>query len=147
MTVVYVPMTSVDLEAVTVAERRIYRFPWTHRNFADSLAAGHEGWLASENCQMIGYAVVMPVLDEAHLLNIGVLPEFQRTGQGAALLDHLIDVARRRGASRMLLEVRAGNVPAQRLYARCGFDTIGLRRDYYSADAGREDAIVMACTL
>lgn len=140
-------MTAADLDAVAEAERNIYPFPWTRSNFADSLAAGHGAWLAQEDGHMTGYAVMMQVLDEAHLLNITVLPELQRSGRGSALLTHLFDLARAQPATRMLLEVRPGNVSGQALYRRHGFAEIGRRRDYYPAHGGREDAIVMARDL
>ena len=143
----YRAMTADDLDAVAVAERRIYAFPWTRGNFADSLAAGHDAWLAQEDGKMTGYAVMMQVLDEAHLLNITVLPELQRGGRGSALLMHLCDQARARAITRMLLEVRPGNLGGQALYRRHGFAEIGRRRDYYPAHQGREDAIVMARDL
>jgi ribosomal-protein-alanine N-acetyltransferase len=143
----FAAMAEADLDAVAAAEARIYAFPWTRGNFADSLAAGHEAWLAEQGGRMIGYAVVMQVLDEAHLLNISVLPELQRGGRGSALLGHLWGRARQRAATRMLLEVRPGNLAGQEFYLRHGFVEIGRRRDYYPAHEGREDAIVMAREL
>ncbi len=143
----FAAMAEADLDAVAAAEARIYAFPWTRGNFADSLAAGHEAWLAEQGGRMIGYAVVMQVLDEAHLLNISVLPELQRGGRGSELLAHLLVRARQRAATRMLLEVRPGNLAGQEFYRRHGFVEIGRRRDYYPAHEGREDAIVMAREL
>ena len=140
-------MTEADLDAVAEAEARIHRFPWTRGNFADSLAAGHGSWLALQEGRMIGYAVIMQVVDETHLLNISVLPEFQRGGRGSALLLRLLGQARTLAATRMLLEVRDGNVAARGFYQRHGFDEIARRRDYYRSDEGREDAIVMAREL
>ncbi len=136
-------MTEADLDAVADAEERIHRFPWTRGNFADSLAAGHGGWLALEEGRMTGYSVIMQVVDETHLLNISVLPELQRGGRGSALLLQLFGLARKQAATRMLLEVRDGNVAARGFYQRHGFDEIGRRRDYYQCHEGREDAIVM----
>ena len=143
----YPDMTAADLDAVAAAEARIYAFPWSRGNFADSLAAGHGAWLAREGGCMTGYAVMMQALDEVHLLNISVLPELQRGGRGSALLDHLVAWARTHGAMRMLLEVRPGNLAGQGFYRRHGFGEIGRRRDYYPAHEGREDAIVMAREL
>ncbi|MCX7167229.1 MAG: ribosomal protein S18-alanine N-acetyltransferase [Rhodocyclales bacterium] len=140
-------MIESELDGVAEAEGRIHPFPWTRGNFVDSLAAGHQVWLAREDGRMIGYAIMMQVLDEAHLLNISVLPELQRSGRGSALLTHLFDLARAQAATRMLLEVRPGNVSGQALYQRHGFVEIGRRRDYYPAHEGREDAIVMARDL
>lgn len=143
----YVTMTDADLDAVAEAEQNIHPFPWTRGNFVDALAAGYGAWLAKEDGRMIGYAVVMQALDEAHLLNISVLPELQRCGRGSELLVHLFDVARGRGATRMLLEVRPDNISGLAVYRRHGFVEIGRRRGYYPGHEGREDAIVMAREL
>ncbi|MCF8173793.1 MAG: ribosomal protein S18-alanine N-acetyltransferase [Burkholderiaceae bacterium] len=142
-----VAMTAADVDAVVDAEARSHKFPWTRGNFLDSLTAGHGAWLALEDGRMIGYAVMMQILDEIHLLNITVLPELQRKGLGSSLLLRLFEMARQQAASRMLLEVRPGNVSALGLYRRHGFVEIGRRRDYYPATQGREDAIVMAREL
>lgn len=140
-------MRSADLDVVVVLEQRCHDFPWTRGNFADSLAAGHGAWLVREAGEIAAYAVMMPAPDEAHLLNITVVPELQRAGRGAALLQQLFGLARDWKANRMLLEVRPGNVAALALYRRHGFSEIGRRRGYYPAANGREDAIVMAREL
>lgn len=136
-------MRMSDLAAVNAAEQRIYPFPWTHGNFVDSMNAGHRGWLCYDGGEMVGYAVVMEVIDEVHLLNISVLPERQRGGIGSAMLEFLLDDERGRGAKSMFLEVRPSNVSGLALYKRFGFETVGERRDYYPAQSGRENAIVM----
>lgn len=141
------PMGAGDIDGVIAAEQRIYDFPWTRGNFADSLAAGYSAWRLLEAGRTSGYAVMMLALDEAHLLNISVVPERQRHGLGRRLLDHLCAVARGRGATRMLLEVRRSNQAGRAFYERHGFHAIGERRGYYAARHGREDAIVMACDL
>ncbi|BAO30045.1 ribosomal-protein-alanine acetyltransferase [Sulfuritalea hydrogenivorans sk43H] len=145
--VCYPSMTDADLEAVAAAEARIHPFPWTRGNFADSLVAGHGAWLAQEDGRMTGYAVMMQVLDEAHLLNISILPELQRGGRGSALLNQLFDRARTHAATRMLLEVRPSNASGLGFYSHHGFTEIGRRRDYYQTHEGREDAIVMVLDL
>ena len=129
------------------AEQRAYAFPWTRGNFVDSLKAGHSAWVCREDGVLVGYAVLMRVVDEAHLLNITILPEFQRRGLGSELLGQLFDVARGHGAVRMLLEVRPGNVSGLALYRRFLFSEIGRRRGYYPGLDGREDAIVLAREL
>ena len=139
----YQPMQMSDLEAVCAAERRIYPFPWTRGNFVDSLNAGHRGWLGFEDGVMMGYAVVMEVIDEVHLLNISVLPERQRDGVGTELMEHLFADARQRAMKSMFLEVRPSNASGLALYRRFGFAAVGERRDYYPAENGRENAIVM----
>ena len=143
----FVPMGAEDIDAVVAAEQRIYDFPWTRGNFTDSLAAGYSAWRLLEDGRMAGYAVMMLALDEAHLLNISIVPERQRHGLGDGLLRHLFAVARARGATRMLLEVRRSNVAGRAFYDRHAFLVIGERRGYYAAATGREDAIVMARDL
>ena len=143
----FVPMAMADVERVAREEAAIYEFPWTFGNFADSLAAGYSSWVAREAGRLVGYAVMMLVIDEAHLLNISVLPELQRRGRGSALLHHLFGVARGHGATRIFLEVRPSNDSGRALYARHGFATVGERRGYYPAKSGREHAIVMARDL
>lgn len=140
-------MEEADLPAVTAAEQRIHRFPWSHGNFRDSLIAGHEAWLQRENNELVAFAVVMRAVDEAHLLNISVVPERQRCGLGLALLDFLCVLARRAGMLRMLLEVRPSNQNAIAFYQRFDFVEIGRRRGYYPDSTGREDAIVMSKKL
>jgi ribosomal-protein-alanine N-acetyltransferase len=145
------PMRRGDLEQVAQIEARIFPFPWTYGNFADSLAAGYDGWVfeASEGPGgLLGYAILMGVSDEVHLLNLSVNAPVQGLGLGAAILDWLVDDAGSRGARSILLEVRPSNTPALRLYERKGFHRVGLRRRYYPAhDGAREDAIVMVRRL
>lgn len=146
-TLAYRPMAASDLDVVTAAEARIYPFPWTRGNFADSLDAGDRAWVAENDGGLRGYAVVNQVLDEVQLLNISVLPEYQGRGFGAQLLRHLCDDARANGGLRMFLEVRPSNDAGRALYQRFGFTLIGQRRDYYPALNGREDALVMSLDL
>lgn len=143
----FAPMQADEIDAVLAIERRAYPFPWTRANFADSLAAGYSAWTCRIGGERVGYAVMMLVLDEAHLLNITIAPEYQRAGYGLLAMHHLFAVARGHGAKRMFLEVRPSNASGQGLYRKLGFETIGRRRGYYPAGAGREDAVVMALTL
>lgn len=143
----FVALTETDLDAVVALEQRCHAFPWTRGNFADSLRAGYGAWLAREGEETSGYAVMMQAPDEAHLLNITIAPDRQRVGRGSEFLAFLFERARVWGASRMLLEVRPGNLAALALYIKTGFGEIGRRRDYYPAADGREDAIVMARPL
>ena len=89
----------------------------------------------------------MFAIDEAHLLNLSVAREVQRGGLGWRTLEWMAEVARGHGARTMLLEVRPSNPAAIRLYERYGFQHIGVRRGYYPAHNGREDAVVMRITL
>ncbi len=144
----YVPMGEKDLDEVAAAEKEIYPFPWTRGNFLDALQAGYSAWvLRDAEGQVAAYSVMMMALDEAHLLNISVARHAQRTGLGWRTMDWMADVARGHGGRTMLLEVRPSNEAAVRLYERYGFERIGVRRGYYPANSGREDAIVMRIPL
>ena len=144
----YAPMMEADLDAVVVAEKQIYPFPWTRGNFVDALHAGYSAWVLREDgLEVTAYSVMMIALDEAHLLNLSVARHAQRTGLGWRTLDWMADVARGHGGRTMLLEVRPSNEAALRLYQRYGFDRIGVRRGYYPTHGGREDAIVMRIPL
>lgn len=141
---VLTPMTELDLDWVVENEAELHAFPWTRGNFVDSLVAGYGAWILRDAAQPVAYAVMLTVVDEAHLLNISVARSAQRAGVGGRLLRQLFDEARERGASQLFLEVRPSNEAAIALYDRHGFEPIGRRRGYYPArDGGREDAIVM----
>lgn len=137
------PMSVDDLDWVSSAEQGLHSHPWTRGNFADSLAAGYSCWLSRESGKPVAYGILMLVLDEAHLLNISVSAPVQHRGFGEALLGHLFEVARERGAGQMFLEVRPSNAPAIAMYRKHGFEAIGRRKAYYPGLDGREDAIVM----
>ncbi len=141
------PMGVDDVDTVLAIECEAHAFPWSRANFSDSLAAGYSAWVCHMDGVLVSYAVMMLVLDEAHLLNITVRPEWQRHGYGMLLMTHLFSTARAHGAQRLFLEMRRSNLAGAGLYRRCGFGEIGLRKDYYAAAAGREDAIVMAAEL
>jgi ribosomal-protein-alanine acetyltransferase len=143
----FVTMTPQDIDAVLAIEQAVQAFPWTRGNFLDALAAGYEGWLMVESQDVVGFAVMMRAVDEAHLLAIGIAPNAQRAGRGSALLAFMMQRARQAGLMHMLLEVRPSNLPALAFYRKAGFVEIGRRRGYYPARTGREDAIVMARSL
>jgi ribosomal-protein-alanine N-acetyltransferase len=141
------PMIGADLPVVMAIETEIYAFPWTLGNFRDSLAAGYDCSAYVRDGELIGYAVVMLVSDEAHLLNLSIAAGCQRQGCGSRLLQRLCDGARAQGARLIFLEVRPSNAAGLRLYERQGFERVGLRRDYYPAQTGREDAMILRLPL
>ena len=142
-----VAMREQDLVAVAAIEADVYVFPWTIGNFRDSLLSAYECWGCWTGGELIGYAVVLTALDEAHLLNFAVASRWQRCGVGAALLQFLIERARISRLEVLYLEVRPSNAAGVRLYERFGFKKLGLRRDYYPAMAGREDALFLGLNL
>lgn len=141
------PMGEADLDRIAALEREIYPFPWTWRNFADSLNAGYSCWIYHYAAEIVGYVIIMVSGDEGHVLNLSVARDWQGQGWGRKLLSHVIDTARRYHVTSLFLEVRPSNKIARHLYETAGFNEIGMRRSYYPAENGREDAIVMALQL
>ncbi|MGY8525279.1 ribosomal protein S18-alanine N-acetyltransferase [Paracidovorax citrulli] len=138
-------MSARDLDAVVDIEQRAYPHPWSRGNFENSLKAGHIGLTLRDAAGALNsYAILMPVVDEMHLLNLTVEPQLQRRGLGRLMLNVALAVSHEHRLPDMLLEVRPSNTAALALYHATGFVEIGRRRGYYPADdGGREDALVL----
>ncbi len=141
------PMQLNDLDAIMAIEPYIYPYPWTRGNFSDSLNSGYSASVLLRNEVIIGYALVMMVLDEAHLLNLSVAKAYQKQGLGRILLEHMIKIAKNNQVANMFLEVRPSNISAIALYENMGFNEMAIRRGYYPAKNGREDAVLMGLAL
>ena len=141
------PMHEDDLPAVLQIEEVAYEFPWTMVIFQDCLKMGYSSWVLELDGCIIAYAVMSIAVGESHLLNLCVHPDYQRMGHGELLLDHMLDLAQKHKAEMAFLEVRPSNETARRLYQNKGFDEVGMRRNYYPAHFGREDAVIMARSL
>lgn len=138
------PMVLEDLDDVIGIEQRGYEFPWTRTIFEDCLRVGYCCWVLEQDRAAAGHAVMSVAAGEAHMLNLCIDPSLQRRGLGRQLLQHMLELAAGHRATVMFLEVRPSNTAAQRLYEDAGFNEIGVRRNYYPARVGREDAIIMA---
>jgi ribosomal-protein-alanine N-acetyltransferase len=143
----YRRMRVADLAEVAHLEKELYAFPWSIGNFRDSVTAGYDCWTVTYDEAVIGYAVLMIALDEAHLLNIAVAPEWQNQGLGRAFLAHMVQVARDAACQIVYLEVRPSNLAARHLYRKLGFQQIAIRPEYYPAPSGREDALFLGLAL
>lgn len=143
------PLRAADVPRLMPTERAAYSVPWTEGNFIDSIAAGyHAELLLAPDGRLIGYWLAMPGVDEMHLLNITVAPEFQRQGWAVRMLDRLIACMRSQRLNQLWLEVRVSNTRAQDVYLRYGFTQVGRRPAYYpAAGGGREDALLMSLEL
>ena len=140
----YTDMTLRHVPGVLAIERRSFPTPWSERAFVSELtqnAYAHYIVALRGPRQVLGYAGMWVILDEAHITNIAVHPLERRQGLGDGLLLELERRAYGHGCRSMTLEVRPSNPEAQRLYRRHGFEPRGLRRGYY-ADT-HEDAIIM----
>ncbi|MBV8659635.1 MAG: ribosomal protein S18-alanine N-acetyltransferase [Burkholderiales bacterium] len=140
-------MAEADVATVAAIEASVQDFPWTENLFAQSLKDQHSAWVMEKTGEIVGFAVSMQVLDEASLLTIGVRPDHQRQGLGRRLVEAVFDHAAAHGAAVLFLEVRQSNKGARTLYRRMGFVETGVRKGYYRALDGREDAILMALTV
>ena len=136
-------MCPADVDAVLRIEQQVHAHPWTRGNFTDALDSAYLCKIYQAGEALLGYAVLMPAVDELELLNISIAPEYQRKGLGRKLLEEIMEIAHGMNMRRILLEVRPSNAAALGLYRDTGFSQINLRRAYYVAANGREDAIVM----
>ena len=141
------PMREADLDEIMRIELRAYPFPWTRGIFRDCMQAGYPMWLQERDGAIVGYGVLSIGVEEAHLLNLCTAPGCEGQGLGRRMLEALLRVARGFGSQRVFLEVRPSNAAALSLYGRAGFVRIGVRRNYYHSDVGREDALVLARAL
>jgi [ribosomal protein S18]-alanine N-acetyltransferase len=140
------PMNSSDLSEVIEIERASFAYPWSTNFFLQELKVGcARSLLAVVGDKSIGYVIYWLLQYEIDIHNLAVHPAYRRQGVGKALLEAVIEEARRQGASRVTLEVRKSNEVAQKLYQALGFSAKGVRTAYYSDDG--EDALIMALEL
>jgi ribosomal-protein-alanine N-acetyltransferase len=140
-------MRLADLDAVIGVEQAAYQFPWTEGIFRDCIRVGYDCHVAVAEHGICGYGVLSIAVDECHVLNLCVHPDYQGRGIGRGLLDHLLDIGRSRGAGSVFLEVRPSNQAALSLYRNTGFNEVGVRPAYYPGEFGREDAVILARSL
>lgn len=136
-----------DIEAVVAIETEAFSSPWRAETFAGLLDRSTVELLVMVDPDetVVGYAVVWCIVDQGELANLAIAPSRRGAGLGAHLLREVIAVCRRRGVTKLFLEVRASNRRAIDLYLSFGFHEVGVRRAYY--DHPREDALVMLATL
>lgn len=140
-------MREADIPKVLVIERSAYEFPWTEGILRDCFRYGYLCKVYESHAGIIGYGILSVAVGECHLLNICIAPSWQNAGHGTRLVEELLDLARAANVRNALLEVRVSNIPAFRLYHKLGFNEIGMRKGYYPARGGREDALVLAREL
>ncbi|GAB6070708.1 ribosomal protein S18-alanine N-acetyltransferase [Thiomicrorhabdus hydrogeniphila] len=147
-------MDESDLNQVFAIEQKSYDFPWTFNGFEKSLDQGLNYVFSDIDDQMLGYCCILPVLDEAHILNICVAPKFQRKGVAKQAFLKLLEGLKDRNFKMVFLEVRESNFAAYSLYKQLGFTEDGVRKGYYRSQAWdeetqdlieeKEDAILMS---
>lgn len=146
-TIVFRPMSEMDMDKVMEIEEGVYDFPWSIGIFQDCLSVGYCCWILEQDDRVSGYGIMSVLAGEAHILNLCIKPDLQNNGMGQEMLGYLIDLAKVHNADVMFLEVRPSNRQALKIYERSGFDEVGCRKDYYPAKFGREDAVILAKQL
>jgi ribosomal-protein-alanine N-acetyltransferase len=141
------PMRAGDVPEVVAIERASYQFPWSEGIFRDCLRVGYVCRVVLAAEEVVGYGVMSVGAGEAHVLNLCVAEDQRCQGAGRALLRSLLECAASAGAAEAFLEVRPSNTAAIRLYLALGFEQVGMRRGYYQAVNGREDAAVLKLPL
>jgi ribosomal-protein-alanine N-acetyltransferase len=141
------PLKDDDLEEVLAIEGKVYQFPWSRQIFKDCLQIGYSSWGLIKEGRLVGYAIVSIAVQEAHILNICIDPEYQRQGLGYHFVEELFIVAKENNAAHVFLEVRPSNTAAVSLYEQIGFKEIGRRKNYYPGKVNREDALVLSYDL
>jgi [ribosomal protein S18]-alanine N-acetyltransferase len=141
------PMRTSDVADVVAIERASYQFPWSEGIFRDCLRVGYVCRVATINRGVSGYGVMSVGAGEAHILNLCIGAAYRCRGVGRRLLGYLVERAAAAGMSEAFLEVRPTNTTAIRLYQAMGFEQVGMRRGYYQAVGGREDAAVLKLAL
>lgn len=138
------PMSLNDIEQVLNIERLSFSVPWSRHAFVDELLRNERARylvVRDPSGVVFGYGGMWLILDEAHVTNVAVHPEYRRRGVARAIMISLMETAVCLGAQRMTLETRLSNLPAQKLYRSLGFVAAGVRPRYYIDD--HEDALVM----
>ncbi|MBM7553249.1 ribosomal protein S18-alanine N-acetyltransferase [Thalassobacillus pellis] len=136
-------MSEGDLEEVMRIEHASFSVPWTRKSFEQELNENkYASYFIIEDEQgVFGYCGLWMIIDEAHITNIALLPEYRGGGYGARLFEHTVEKAKEAGAILLSLEVRVSNLQAQHMYRKFGLVPGGIRKNYYT-DNG-EDALVM----
>ncbi|MBI3173135.1 MAG: ribosomal protein S18-alanine N-acetyltransferase [Chloroflexi bacterium] len=140
-------MVEADVPAVHEIDLLAFSLPWPERSFRFEVTSNPAArcWVAEAEGRIVGMIVVWMIVDEAHVATIATHPDFRRQGIGDELLTNALVAALSEGAAKSLLEVRASNEAAQKMYRRFGYVEDGRRPRYYKDN--NEDAILMSLDL
>ena len=140
-------MTEGDIGVTREIEIKANPMPWTEKNFTDCLSNGYYCLIQEVNQEVSGFAIQTISLQEAHLLNIGIMEKFRNKGLGQDLLNQIVLASKEMGSKKISLEVRVSNKAAIDLYSKSGFKKLSLKKNYYGLPDGREDALIMGKRL
>ena len=140
-------LSDKSVAELNAIEQQAHSHPMSEKTIASCFGALYHNIGLYKDNQLLGFAIVHQVIDEATLMDICIAPDAQGLGLGRALIDEIINSLKARDAVLLQLEVRASNRNAIELYKKTGFIEVGRRTDYYPTDSGREDAILMELKL
>jgi ribosomal-protein-alanine N-acetyltransferase len=143
-------MELLDLKRVLEIEAASHSHPWSKKNFEDCISQKYWNYVLfvdlENEINYLGHSIVMPGVEELHLLNITIAPDFRRQNIATQALLAIENMGQEHAFAKILLEVRKSNIHAIKLYEKLAYQVIGIRKDYYSVDgnpSSREDALVM----
>ncbi len=137
-------MHAADVSEVVEIERMSFTTPWSEAAFLGEILKLYSlTKVAVLEGKIIGYTCVEHIMDEGHILNLAVHPDFRRRGIGTKLMEEVLDELKKNGCRYLYLEVRFSNLGARKFYESFGFRVVGIRRDYYTSPI--EDAALMMC--
>lgn len=137
-----IKMTEEHMPRIMQIEQASFSVPWTEGAFLTELYSGFaEMYTALADGDIVGYCVMFLTSPEAEIHNIAVDKTARRLGIGRALMTRALEDAEKQGIERVFLEVRESNIPAQELYRSCGFESVGMRKNYYYDPT--ENAVIM----
>ena len=143
MSVLITTMVKAHLEDAYDIHKQSVFSPWQITTFEDCTLTPYQGVVALHEDRVSGYALLLFVSVEVTIMDIAVRASQRGAGVGKALMEEIVAICRARNSEEIWLEVRAGNKVAIGLYKSFGFTTIEIRKDYYPATEGREDAVIM----
>ena len=139
---IFRPMLEVDLEKIVEIEKASMPSPWSRELFEEELKRKLAHYfMVEEEGETAGYMGYWEAPEEAHIINLAIGPKFRQRGLGTRMIEHCLQFAAKRGARLATLEVRESNGAARRLYEKCGFRIVAIRKKYYSDNL--ENAVVM----
>jgi len=139
---IFRPMLLADLDKVVAIEKASMPSPWSKELFEEELKRSQANYFViEEDGALAGYVGYWEAPQEAHIITVAMAPAFRKRGLGKRMMDHFLAYAAQKGARLATLEVRESNLAGRRLYEKCDFRMVAIRKKYYSDN--QEDAVVM----
>ena len=139
--VIVTKMQKNDIGQVAEIESQVFSMPWSKQGFLDALDQDTIFVVAKYQQKVLGYCGMYCSFEEGEITNVAVSPQVQKQGIGKKIISGLLELAKEKKITRIVLEVRVSNAPAIQLYEKFGFQNVGIRKGFY--EKPREDAMIM----